>query len=118
MITFGAYKLTKNNYYLQNDSKIDSYHETDNYAKELITTMILNVFKSLFQVLKSNFNYQSMFDFVVNLCYILNIVEKPTKIVFIHYIVNINYLYTQTQKIVILNWFKLFFIQVVKKRKD
>ena len=39
--------------------KIDSYCETDSYARGLVTTLILYVFKSLFSVLISYFNHYS-----------------------------------------------------------
>ena len=42
-VTVGAYKLTKNNYYLQRHQIIDLYRETDSYAKELMLTVIFNI---------------------------------------------------------------------------
>ena len=44
-VTIGAYQLTKNNYYLNQYQKINSYRETDSNAERLVTIEIFGIFE-------------------------------------------------------------------------
>ena len=45
-----AYKLTKNNWYLHNHLKIDSYRETDCYMRGIVTNVIFKMLKFILKV--------------------------------------------------------------------